>query len=498
MRLGCVLRIFYFMCQRTADGILCAMLAFCIYLLYNSKYIMLKVTSLLSDTVTLKYANKRKAVFDLFSVQETAQEPKNKTSAKKNILTILILLLAAGALAVAGWLYMNPPQAKNNTNQTDVSEKLDSILLSRKITPIPFMPTDISSVFYTADAAGNITYYSFDGTQYNEIAPTGEFSLSVSLSNQQIPVKIPYIEQDGTLTGFGVFSSGATGSDVYIYNFVIFKVCNLPAAYAADGKCLLLAFTDQTQAYTLDPVWEEAYILNRANGTTERFLSENNRMLGINGAVRSDFCMITDTALSADTAALPFLSGRGYDLAADMENKSDIYVKNGAKETLAVSGVTDRYVKPLGGDSFAFLRKKGNGFDTVKYENGTESVITSFYAGYGSSYIRSGDYLLSKEDGRIYTTYDTSVIETIGYKMNPLVFAVSPDGKYVVMAGTVANALDYRIYVYNTETKKYATFTETNYAAHDNMRFIDDHTVAYYVVNVEGYENVVLDVSKVK
>lgn len=432
------------------------------------------------------------------STQETAKEPKNKTSAKKNILTILILLLALGALAAAGWLYMNPPQAKNNPNQSDASAKLDSILLSRKITPIPYMPTDIPTVFYTADAAGNVTYYSFDGGQYNEIAPTGTFELNVPLSGQQIPVKIPYIEQDGVLTGFGVFASGTTGSDVYIYNFIIFKVCNLPAAYAADGKCLLLAFTDQTQAYTLDPVWEEAYVLNRANGTTERFLSENNRMLGINGAVRSDFCMITDDALTADTAALPFLSGRAYDLAADTEAAADIYVKNGAKETLVVTGASDRYVKPLGGDSFAFLRKNANGFDTVKYENGTESVITSFYAAYGSSYIRSGDYLLSKEDGRIYTTYDNTVIETVGYKMNPLVFAVSPNGKYVVMAGTVTNALDYRIYVYNTETKRYATFTETNYAAHDNMRFVDDHTVAYYVVNVEGYENVVLDVSRVK
>lgn len=434
----------------------------------------------------------------MLSTQETEQEPKNKTSAKKNILTILVLLLAVGALAAAGWLYMNPPQARNHSNTNDVSVKIDSILVSRKITQIPYMPTDIPTVFYTADAVGNVTYYSFDGAQYNELAPTGTFELSVPLSGQQIPVKIPYIEQDGVLTGFGVFASGATGSDVYIYNFIIFKVCNLPSAYAADGKCLLLAFTDQTKAYSLDPVWEEAYVLNRANGTTERFLSENNRMLGINGAVRADFCMITDTALTADTAALPFFSGRGYDLAADTETKSDIYIKNGAKETLAVSGISDRYVKPLGGDSFAFIRQNGNGFDTVKYENGAESVITTFYAGYGTSYIRSGDYLLSKEDGRIYTTYDNTVIETAGYKMNPMVFAVSPNGKYVVMAGTVANALDYRIYVYNTETKKYATFTETNYAQHDNMRFIDDHTVAYYIVNVEGYENVVLDVSKVK
>jgi len=429
---------------------------------------------------------------------ETAQTPKNKTSAKKNILTIFLLLLAVGALAAVGWLYMNPPQARNDKPQSDVSAKLDSILLTRKITQIPYMPTDISNVYYTADAAGNVTYYTFDGTQYSETAPTGTMELTVPLSGQQIPVKIPYIEQDGTLTGFGVFSSGASGTDVYIYNFIIFKVCNLPVAYAADGKCLLLAFTDQTQAYTIDPVWEEAYILNRANGTTERFLSENNRMLGMNGAVRADFCMLTNGALTADTAAIPFFSGRAYDLSANTDTSVDIYMKNGAKETSVVTGAADRYVKPLGGDSFAFLRRSGNGFETVKYENGTETMITAFYAGYGTSYIRSGDYLLSKEDGRIYTTFDNTVIETAGYKMNPLVFAVSPNGKYVVMAGTVANVLDYRIYVYNTETKKYATFTETNYAAHDNMHFIDDHTVAYYVVNVEGYENVVLDVSKVK
>lgn len=434
----------------------------------------------------------------MLSTNEAAQTPKNKTSVKKNILTAVVALLAAAALFGAGWLYMKPTQGGNNATAPDASLTLDSVLLARKITTIPFMPTDIPTVAYTADAAGNVTYYEFDGTQYGEIAPTGTAELSVPLSGQQIPVKIPYIERDGVLTGFGVFSSEASNADVYIYNFVIFKICNLPAAYAQDGKCLLLAYTDQTQAYSLDPVWEEAYLLDRASGTTERFLSENNRMLGINGAVRSDFCMITDTALTADASAIPFFSGRSYDLNESANASVDIYVKDGAKETLAVSGVADKYVKPLPNGAFAYLKKTDGGFRTVKYENGTETTITAFYASYGSSYIRSGDYLLSKEDGRIYTTYDNTVIETAGYKINPLVFAVSPDGKHVVMAGTVANALDYRIYVYNTETKKYTTFTETNYAAHSNMRFIDENTVSYYVVNVDGYENVVLDVSKIK
>lgn len=432
------------------------------------------------------------------SEQETVQTPKNKTSAKKNVLTVLLVLVAVAAVVTAVWMYMNPPQRSTDKNASQISESLDSILVTRKITAIPFMPTDIPTVSYTVDAVGNVLYYELNGTEYVEIAPTGTMELQVPLSGQQIPVKIPYIERDGVLTGYGLFTSEVTDTDVYIYNFVMFKVCNLPAAYGADGKCLLLAFTDQSRAYTIDPVWEEAYVLNRADGTTERFLSENNRTLDITGAVRSDFCMITDTALTAQTAVIPFLSARGHAQNNDENAALDVYVKNGSKETLAAQNAIGRYIKPLENGAFVFIRKTDSGFETVKSEDGTETVMTSFYTGYGTACIRNGDWILSKEDGRVYSTYDTRSYTPTGYKINPLVFAVSPDEKYIVMAGTVSNALDYQIYVYNTETGKYATFNETNYAAHSNMRFIDGTTVSYYVLNVDGFENVVLDVSKVK
>lgn len=424
------------------------------------------------------------------------ETPKNKTSAKKNIITILLVLVAAAALVAALWLYQNPP-TQGNTAQTDISSDLDTILLSRKITSIPYMATDIDSVVYTADAAGNVLYYEFDGAEFTELAPTNTVRVTVSLSGQQIPVEIPYIERDGTLTGYGVFSQGGA-ADVYIYNFVMFKICNLPAALKEEGKCLLLLFTDRTQAYTLDPVWEEAYVLDRSTGATTRFLDTGNPSLGPTGAQRPDFGMLTDEALTADTASIPFLSGRAYDWQEDGQTPVDIYLKSGLRPTLAVQNVSDNYVKPLSGGSFVFLRDTEGGFESIKYENGYETRISTFYAHLGTSYMRSGDYLLSKEDGRIYTTYDDTVISTKGYKINPLAFAVSPDGKYVVMAGTVANALDYRIYVYNTKTQKYMTFPDPNYAAHSNMRFLDNTTVTYCVLNVDGYENVVLDLSKVK
>lgn len=104
-----------------------------------------------------------------------------------------------------------------------------------------------------------------------------------------------------------------------------------------------------------------------------------------------------------------------------------------------------------------------------------------------------------EEDGRLFNTEDNTVIETVGYKMNPLLFTVSPDGKYVVMLGTVTNAMDYRMYVFNTETKGYKVYTESNYAAHYNLRFSSNDTVTFYTIDANGaYINVVADVSKVK
>ena len=107
------------------------------------------------------------------SEKETVQTPKNKTSAKKNVLTVLLVLIAAAAAVAVWWLYTNPPQARTEQNNTNISESLDSVLVTRKITNIPFMATDLDHVFYTADAVGNIVYYELANGEYTEIAPTG-------------------------------------------------------------------------------------------------------------------------------------------------------------------------------------------------------------------------------------------------------------------------------------------------------------------------------------
>ena len=119
--------------------------------------------------------------------QEAAPSGKNKTSAKKNVVTIIVAVLAVAAVLAAVWLYRNPPQ-EDDTSALGNPEELETVELARTITSIPYMSTDFDNVFYTADAAGNVLFYEFNGTDFVELAETGTMELSVPLSGREHPL----------------------------------------------------------------------------------------------------------------------------------------------------------------------------------------------------------------------------------------------------------------------------------------------------------------------
>ncbi len=420
---------------------------------------------------------------------------EQKKEVRKGVLTGLVASVALAAVVLVVVYYINT--VRGNTEPGVIKAEVDSlqdITLSDNTVSIPYVKTDIPSVVYTADSAGAIKFYEFNGTAYGEIAESGNISVKIPLSGQEIPVSVHFVERDGVITGYGVFTS-AQSSDVLIYNYMLVKITNLPSGYEENGKCLLLASTDITSVYSNNPVWEEAYVLNRSNGAVTRFLSENNRMLDMNGAVRSDFCMITDNELKSKTGAVPFFTSRAYD--ASDSAPMDVYLKSGGSEALAAQDVLDTYAKPTDDGGFVYLKKTVDGFKTVKWLNSQETTVNEFYAQYGAQYIRSGDWLLNKEDGRIYSTYNDTVIETPEFKINPTQFLVSDDGTYVVMAGTVANAADYQLYVYNTKTGKCKTFSDSDYSVHYNLSFAGTNAVSYYTYTASGYRTVVIDILKI-
>lgn len=447
-----------------------------------------------------KVKNEAKAEVRAEKKEKKASEEKTKSSGLQITVTVILAVLALAAVGFAYYLKTTPIKGLNPSapNAVNADENVDSVVLTRKVTQIPLMPTDIPSVFYTADAAGNIVYYEFNGKDYAEIQPTGKYDFNMTISGQQIAVHIPYVERDGKLTGFGVYTADQHQENVFIYKFIMFKLQNMPSAYQKEGHCLLLMHTNQKQAYDLEPTWEQVYLLNRANLTTESFLSDHGQTLDETGGVRKTQYIVSALGLTSESERIPFCSSRGNEAGQDGILQEDIYVKNGRKDELVVSNVWDSYVKPLSKDSFAFIRRDEGRFSTMRYENGEEKLVATYNGNYGTNYMRSGDYILSKEDGIVYTTYGENSIATKDFKMNVQTFAVSPKQKYVAMAGTVTNALDYHIYIYNASTKNYALFDEKNYAEHRNMYFIDENTVCFYVPKMDAFENVVMDVSKIR
>lgn len=420
---------------------------------------------------------------------------EQKREIKNTVLTVLLALIAVAAVVSLLVYYVgrNRPDTPAEPIRPDVTD-LGSITLSNKAINVPYVTTDIPSVVYTADTARQIKFYEFNGSEYLPVEQTGQLELHLLLSNQQIPVTIHYIERDGQLTGYGVYTA-SENDDIYIYDFLLCKITNLPKGFEQDGKCLLLVNTDKKNVYSLSPVWEESFILNRETKEMTRFLSDGNRMLDVNGAMRKDFFMLTDSSLENDFAAVPFFSSRMYEMSGE-DTPVDMFIKTTASEELAVSNVLDTYARPLADGSFAYLEAMSGGFSLKRYSKGETVTLKDFYSEYSVEYVRSGDWLLCKEDGRLYSLADGTVIELPEFKMNPNCFAVSSDGKFVVIAGSSTNVLDYRIYIYNTQSEKLSTFADSDYSTHYNLFFSGETSVCFYTESSEGYVEKVIDLSK--
>ncbi len=419
---------------------------------------------------------------------------EQKIETVKLAITLILVVAAIIAVIFVMKFYL---QSRNNTENPGVTKTevtdLRDITLSSKLVSVPYVQTDIDSIVYTANSAGTILFYEFNGTDYSQIVETGSVEVVIPLSGQQIPVKIHYIERGGKLAGYGVYTADET-DNVYIYDFLLCKITDLPSGYSQNGKCLLVANTDINSVYSNEPVWEEAFVLDRASGKLTRFLSDGNRMLDTKGALRSDFATVTNNEIKSATGVIPFFTGRAYDTSSEL--KTDLYLKNKNSEMLAVTDILDKYTKNTEDGGIVYIKAITGGFSTVKYLDGKSTAVNEFYSTYGEQYVRSGDWILSREDGRIYSTYTDKVLELEQFTINPSEFIVSDDGKYVVLMGMAANAADYQIYIYNTETGKSCNFSDNDYSQHYNLFFVNDHTVCFYTATAEGYNEKIIDISK--
>lgn len=425
--------------------------------------------------------------------EKKPREPLNK----KDFATIGIAVFAL-LLVVVFAVVKFAPESEIETDFTETttvaSDKLASIQVVRDGVAVNLVQTDIPDVFYGYSSTYELQYYQYKDNKMIPVKSTGTVNASIDMGNETIPVTIDYVELGGKIFGTGLFVANKS-ENVYFYDMLAFQLVNLPKGYSEEGKALLLATTSKnvlTQKVTL---WPESFVVDLETGKTSRFLKVINRNIDITtGAGVEDFCMLTNEGYNA-SGKIPFITAREYEAGS---GQLDIFVKSGKDEKLFANDIYGKFLL-TDGNSVIFMRKTDKGFDVIRKTGEDETVTGSFYGSMGTNYMYSGDYIFNKNDGKLYNLKTGDVKNIIGYRMSAEMMSISPDGKYLVMLGTVTNMMDYQVHVFNLENGEYTKFKDDNYSSHSNLTFINDTTAMYMVLDPnQGYEYVVLDVTKTK
>ncbi len=418
------------------------------------------------------------------------------------ILAIVALVLAIVFICVKYFPSNRGSDEPTTEPTTAVSGKLAGIQIQREGLLAQLVQSDIDNVFYAFSSTYELQYFQYQNGKMEPVKPTGTVTTEVDMGNETLPVTIDYVQVGDKVFGIGLFR-GDQNPGVYFYNMVMFKLTNLPQGYGSAGKALLLAkpaltSNEQTEVLTQkNAVWTESFTIDLNSGKTTRFLSNVNRNIDpTTGAYVASFCVLTNNGYtSAASGKIPFLSGREYDANS---GKRDWFIKNGNSESVFIKDVYSDYVL-MDGNAVVYLKASGStGFNVMRRENGQTSELFSFYGKLETGYLYENEYFLDKINGTLYNVKTGEEKALVGYRMtNPEMMSVSPDGRYLVVLGTVNSIMDYQIHIFDLETGDYAKYADENFSQHTNLSFIDSKTFIYTSLDPNrGFEYVILDAEK--
>lgn len=416
---------------------------------------------------------------------------------KKDFITMGVAVFAVVMIAlVIGFNFftredLNVDSPESTTVGT--GEKLSDVQISRGAVRQNIVQSDIPDIFFGfSESDYTLQYYQYTNDKMTAVKSNATVKTSVNMGNEEIPVTIDYVKLGDKIFGMGLFKADQNQA-VYFYKMLVFKLVNLPKGYEQEGKALLLATESDNALTQKDILWTESFVVDLNTGKTERFLKITNRTINMSGAGVADFCMLTSDGYNSTSGQIPFISGRKYELNS---GKQDIFVKNGAKEDLLISDVYGKFLL-MDGNDIIFMRKNGVSFDVVRWTNGEEQIIRNYPGSMSSDYLLTDHYIFNKETGMLYDLLTGEEKLVAGYRISAEMVEISPDGKYLVMLGTVKNMMDYQVHIFNLSTGDYSAYEDKNYSKHSNLAFINNTTAVYVVVDPnKGYESVALDVSK--
>lgn len=355
-----------------------------------------------------------------------------------------ILLPVLGVLAAAAIVFAVLADDIAQRRQPETTTEIPYVYEDSAYTPrlsasgdigFPLLPTDFNAVFCPADPGGRFSFLEFTGSGLTPYSGTTKtLTVTVTCSSQDIPVTLYYIEKDGSLSGYGLFTTALSDAPVYLYDYAFFKLTDLPPAYGKSGALLLVSF-DKSVFGTGDKVYTEAFILNMTTRKTTRFTTENSRTVGPNGALRSDWIMLEDGFLKSLGKEALFLSGRDYTL--DKWGVSVSILKNADIRPPRVRNDILGLWARIDGDALLFLRKTQNGFRAVRYADNTETVIREFEGDYFTDFVRDGNFVLDTRTAVVTDLFTGKQVTVEGGAADGKVtLCVNPGGTRAVIAAT--------------------------------------------------------------
>lgn len=352
-------------------------------------------------------------------------------------LKILAAVLAVLAVGAGAACFFTRPDTGATTAKTPTVYDYAASDYTAAVKPLGqagevFLPTELAGVYYTAALDGSVKFYEYaNGAMTPSALPVKTVKAKLAATYESIPVTVQYVEKDGKATGCGVFTSDMDSS-VSAYAFAFVKLCNKPAGYGSGH--LLLADFNKNDFYKANKVYSEIYNFNLANSSTSTYVSNNTRLIDMNGTFRQDWTMLTEQTLRDLGSSKYFLSSRYYSqdetgIRTDvMELSGNYRPKIVVKDVLGLWFVSDA-------NGLHYLRKTGAGFANVLNAGGKEQTLTAFEGDWQTDYLQDGRWLLEKKSLQL-TDLMTGTVKTLKGPdcADAAAISVSPDGEKAVIA----------------------------------------------------------------
>lgn len=448
-----------------------------------------EVAEKVAEEKPVKQKKKKEKKAKKEEVQQIDSEPLTKKDHITFVLAIVALVMAVVFIFLK-FSPMNNNGGETPENNIETGAKLSEIQVVRQSTGDKYIQSDIENVYYSVSSENEVKYFEYKNGAMKPLQVTGTVNAQVSMDKENLPVTINYVKTGDDIFGISIFRSEDNPGST-LHNVITFKLVDLPQQHKADGKALLLAVANSESVSRRYNLWTDSFIVDLNTGATTRFLTADKNSNSYSVA----YSVLTNSAYATDGDMVPFFTTREY---GDGSGKKDLFVKNGANESLFATDVYGEYIY-ADKDVIAYLKATETGFNIVKKEDTKEEkIVFSLYGNFSTDYLYHNEYILNKYDGNLYNAKTGEEIALAGYRMsNAEMMSISPDGRYLVVLGTVNSVADYQVHIFDLKKNDYAKFEELNFSQHYNLSFVDDAKAMYVVVDPNGgYEQVVFDVSK--